>query len=48
MQLTYTNAQATISYVNSEGLDIDRSTGRSDDYEKWMRNLVESIRNNTQ
>jgi hypothetical protein len=38
--------QATITYLDSQGLDLD-ATGRSTDYEKWMRNLVDAIRTNT-
>jgi hypothetical protein len=37
------SSQATIAYVESQDLDID-SAGRSADYEKWMRNLVEAMR----
>lgn len=39
-------SQATISYVDSQELSFD-AAGRSDEYEKWMRNLVDSIRTNT-
>lgn len=39
-------SQATISYVDSQELAFDNG-GRSDEYEKWMRNLVDSIRSNT-
>jgi nitroimidazol reductase NimA-like FMN-containing flavoprotein (pyridoxamine 5'-phosphate oxidase superfamily) len=39
-------SQATISYVDSQDLSFDGG-GRSDEYEKWMRNLVDSIRSNT-
>jgi hypothetical protein len=39
-------SQATINYVDSQELAFD-NTGRSDEYEKWMRNLVDSIRSNT-
>ena len=39
-------SQATISYVDSQELSFDGS-GRSDEYEKWMRNLVDAIRGNT-
>ncbi len=47
VRITSTTQQATIAYLSSEGLSIDPSNGRSDDYEKWMRNLVDAIRNNT-
>ncbi len=47
IRITSTTQQATITYVSSEGLAIDSATGISDEYEKWMRNLVEAIRNNT-
>lgn len=47
VRITSTTQQATIAYVSSEGLSIDPSTGISADYEKWMRNLVDAIRNNT-
>ncbi|MGV3619927.1 MAG: hypothetical protein ACO1OB_03870 [Archangium sp.] len=47
VRITSTTQQATIAYVSSEGLSIDPATGVSDDYEKWMRNLVEAIRQNT-
>lgn len=33
--------------ASSEGLSFDPQTGVSDDYEKWMRDLVDAIRNNT-
>ncbi len=38
--------KATITYLDSQELAFD-ATGRSDEYEKWMRNLVEAIRANT-
>ena len=47
VRITSTPQQATITYFDSEGLSIDPGTGRSDDYEKWMRNLVDAIRANT-
>jgi hypothetical protein len=43
VRIVYDVSQATISYLESEELFIDGS-GRSDEYEKWMRNLVDSIR----
>jgi hypothetical protein len=46
VRIVYDVSQATISYVDSQDLFIDGS-GRSDEYEKWMRNLVDSIRSNT-
>jgi hypothetical protein len=46
VRISFDETQATITYVTSEDLDID-PTGRSAEYEKWMRNLVEAIRNNT-
>lgn len=47
VRITSTTQQATIIYENSEGIAFDPQTGVSDDYEKWMRNLVEAIRANT-
>lgn len=47
VRITSTTQQATITYLSSEGLSIDPGTGVSDDYEKWMRNLVDAIRTNT-
>lgn len=46
VRITVEATQATITYVDSQELNIDAS-GRSDEYEKWMRNLVDSIRANT-
>ena len=46
VRIAYDAAQATISYVDSQELSFDGG-GRSDEYEKWMRNLVDSIRSNT-
>lgn len=46
VRITWDATQATISYVESQELDID-GTGRSAEYEKWMRNLVDAIRANT-
>lgn len=46
VRISADNTQATITYVESQELNIDAS-GRSDDYEKWMRNLVDSIRSAT-
>ena len=46
VRITWDLGQATISYLESQGLDLDTS-GRSAEYEKWMRNLVEAIRANT-
>jgi hypothetical protein len=46
VRITWDVSQATITYVESQGLDIDPG-GRSAEYEKWMRNLVDSIRANT-
>ena len=46
VRITWDVGQATITYVDSQGLDIDPA-GRSAEYEKWMRNLVDAIRANT-
>jgi hypothetical protein len=46
VRITADATQATITYVESQELDIDPN-GRSAEYEKWMRNLVDSIRTNT-
>lgn len=46
VRISFDTTQATITYVMSESLDID-PTGRSAEYEKWMRNLVDAIRANT-
>ena len=46
VRISWDATQATIAYVDSEHLDFDAS-GRSAEYEKWMRNLVDSIRSNT-
>ena len=46
VRISWDLTQATINYLESEGLEIDPA-GRSAEYEKWMRNLVEAIRANT-
>lgn len=46
VRIAWDNSQATIEYVDSQDLDFDGG-GRSAEYEKWMRNLVDSIRSNT-
>ena len=46
VRISWDAAQATITYVDSQQLDFDAG-GRSAEYEKWMRNLVDSIRSNT-
>lgn len=46
VRIVYDVSQATISYVDSQELAFDGG-GRSDEYEKWMRNLVDSLRYNT-
>lgn len=46
VRISYDVTQATITYVESQELSFDAG-GRSDEYEKWMRNLVDSIRSNT-
>lgn len=46
VRIAYDASQATISYLDSQELTFDGG-GRSDEYEKWMRNLVDSIRGNT-
>jgi hypothetical protein len=46
VRIVYDVSQATISYVDSQDLNFDGG-GRSDEYEKWMRNLVDSLRSNT-
>jgi hypothetical protein len=46
VRIAWDATQATITYVDSQELDFDGG-GRSAEYEKWMRNLVDSIRSNT-
>lgn len=46
VRISWDTSQATITYVESQELSFDAG-GRSDEYEKWMRNLVDSIRGNT-
>lgn len=46
VRISWEPTQATITYVESQDLDFDAG-GRSAEYEKWMRNLVDSIRSNT-
>ena len=46
VRISFDSNQCTITYVDSQELDFD-NTGRSAKYEKWMRNLVDSIRGNT-
>lgn len=46
VRISWEPSQATITYVESQELSFDAG-GRSDEYEKWMRNLVDSIRGNT-
>ncbi len=43
IRVTFNATQATITYVSSEQLAIDPATGRSNDYERWLHNLVEAI-----
>lgn len=46
VRISWEPTQATITYVESQDLDFDAG-GRSAEYEKWMRNLVDAIRSNT-
>lgn len=46
VRITSSESQATITYLESQELRMD-ATGRSADYERWMRNLVDSIRAET-
>lgn len=46
VRVDYSESQASISYLSSTELEFD-AAGRSDDYEKWMRNLVAAIVANT-
>lgn len=46
VRIAYDTAQASIAYVDSQELGFDAG-GRNAEYEKWMRNLVDSIRGNT-
>lgn len=46
VRITADAKQASIAYLDSQELSFD-SNGRSDEYEKWMRNLSEAIRENT-
>ena len=46
VRISWDASQCTITYVDSQQLDFD-NVGRSAEYEKWMRNLVDSIRGNT-
>ncbi len=46
VRIAWDSSQCTITYVDSQELDFDGG-GRSAEYEKWMRNLVDSIRGNT-
>lgn len=46
VRIAYDTAQASITYVDSQELGFD-AAGRNAEYEKWMRNLVDSIRGNT-
>ncbi|MDP1822306.1 MAG: hypothetical protein Q8L48_03660 [Archangium sp.] len=46
VRISYDTAQASIAYLDSQELSFD-AAGRNDEYEKWMRNLVDSIRGNT-
>ncbi len=46
IRISADSSQATITYVDSKDVDID-AQGRSPEYEKWMRNLVDSVRSAT-
>lgn len=46
VRISWDASQAIITYVESQELSFDGG-GRSAEYEKWMRNLVDSIRANT-
>jgi hypothetical protein len=48
IRVTGTTQQATISYLDSTGIDIDAQTGRSNEYEKWMRSLISAFETYTQ
>lgn len=48
VRVTGTTQQATITYLDSEGVAIDPQTGRSNDYERWMRNLIAAFESHTQ
>ena len=46
VRITADTRQASITYLDSQELSFD-AAGRSDEYEKWMRNLSDAIRSNT-
>jgi hypothetical protein len=46
IRITFNAQQASIVYVDSKELSFD-ATGRSDEYERWMRLLVDAIRANS-
>lgn len=44
MRCEYNATQANFVYVESQGLDFNEQ-GRNDEYERWMRNLVDAVQN---
>lgn len=44
LRCEYNTTQANFVYVESHGLDFD-AQGRNDEYERWMRNLVDGVQN---
>ena len=48
IRVTGTTQQATITYLESSGIPIDAQTGRSAEYERWMRNLISAFDTYTQ
>ncbi len=46
LRCDFTQAQATLNYVSSQGLDFNNE-GRNDEFERWVRNLVTAIQNST-
>jgi len=48
IRVTGTTQQATITYLDSTGVDIDAQTGRSNEYERWMRSLISAFETYTQ
>lgn len=48
VRVTGTTQQATITYLESTGIAIDPQTGRSNEYEKWMRSLISAFETYTQ
>ena len=44
LRCDYNATQANFVYVESHGLDFN-AQGRNDEYERWMRNLVDAVQN---